>query len=111
MSMLESLTRRVDKPVLIVAHHGPQFGGVLHPFRGLIDRAGVMRLLGRSPDIHYLCGHDHRVLDIGQVHTAGSVATHDDPLRLYDVGPAGFKSIYRSADPGSAGLAAPPKTI
>jgi len=110
LSMLDTLTRNVAGPVIIAAHHGPQFGGVLHPFHGLIDRAAVMRLLGRSPNIHYLAGHDHRVLDIGQVHTAGSVATHDDPLRLYEVGAGGFRSIYRSADPGSAGFAGPPSS-
>jgi hypothetical protein len=108
LSMLDTLTRNIGKPTLIVGHHGPQLN-IRHPFCGLIDRTPIMRLLGRHPDIHYLCGHDHRVLDIGQIHTAGSVATHDDPLRLYDVGVSGFRIVYRSSNPGSMGLAGPPK--
>ena len=109
LNMIDTLTRNVGCPTLIVGHH-PPIVDWLHPFHGLIDHVAIMRLLGRSPNIHYLGGHDHRVLDIGQIHTAGSVATHDDPLRLYEVGAGGFRSIYRSADPGSAGLAGPPKT-
>lgn len=69
-------------PVLIAAHHGPQWHP-LHAFDGLSDRAQVLRLMGLREDVHIISGHDHRVLDIGRVHVAASVAHHPDPLRTY----------------------------
>jgi 3',5'-cyclic AMP phosphodiesterase CpdA len=108
ISMLDWLTTDVQKPTIIVQHHGPQ----VHPlqvFDGLIDRAAIMRLLARSSNIHICCGHDHRVLDVGnQIHIAASCATHDDPLRLYDVGVDGFSVSYRSRFTGTTGVAGLP---
>jgi Calcineurin-like phosphoesterase len=109
MRLLDWLTTDVQKPTIIVAHHGPIPSG-LWAFDGLVDRAAVKRLLCRSPLIHICCGHDHRVLDIGnQIHTAASCALHPDPLRLYDVGVGGFSIAYRSAYVGTTGFAGPPR--
>jgi 3',5'-cyclic AMP phosphodiesterase CpdA len=108
IQLLDWLTQDVQKPVLFVMHHGSQ----KHPFQqfeGLIDRVAINRLLARSPLIHVICGHDHRVLDLGQVHAAASCALHPEPLRLYDVGVGGFGVAYRSQYVGTTGLAGPPK--
>jgi hypothetical protein len=108
MAKIDWLTRNVDRPTILVMHHGPQWQK-FHPFDGLIDRAGILRVLGRSPLIHVCCGHDHRVLDFGQTHTAASCALHPDPLRLYDVGLGKFGLAYRSEWEGTTGFAGVPR--
>ncbi len=81
-------------------HHGPQ----QHPlqlFHGLVDRHGLRKLLGCRPWTHVVCGHDHRCLDIGQVHVAPSVAHHPDPVRVYQVAGRSLVPVYRSAFTGA----------
>lgn len=106
--MIDWLTQNVQKPTLIICHHGAQ----VHPlqiFDGLVDRASILRILKRSPLIHVICGHDHRVLDIdNQIHVAASCALHPDPLRLYDVGVGSFSTSYRSPITGTTGFAGLP---
>lgn len=100
---------QVSRPVILAMHHGAQLHP-LHFFDGLIDRQRILSLLKQNSNIHICCGHDHRVLDIGdQIHTAASCALHEDPLRLYDVGVGGFKIAYRSTITGSTGFAGPPR--
>jgi 3',5'-cyclic-AMP phosphodiesterase len=110
LQKIDALTSSPSGPVIVALHHGPQrTSGALHYFEGLQDRSALLRLLGRSPLIHVLAGHDHRVLDVGgQIHVAASVATHPDPLRLYDIGtgvPSGFQIFYKSNVIGTCGVA------
>jgi 3',5'-cyclic AMP phosphodiesterase CpdA len=88
-----------SKPLLLVMHHGPIWSP-LHFFDGLSDRAQVSRLLEMRPDVHVLSGHDHRVLDIGRVHVAASVAHHPDPLRMYSILNGRLEVDYRSGEEG-----------
>jgi 3',5'-cyclic-AMP phosphodiesterase len=86
--------------VLVAMHHGPQKSGLGY-FDGLTDRKHVLRILHGAPHMSILCGHDHRALDLGQVHAAPSVATAvGDPLRIYDVGQGGLSSVYVAPGPG-----------
>jgi 3',5'-cyclic AMP phosphodiesterase CpdA len=86
--------------VVVAAHHGPQ-EDPLQMLLGLTNMSDVELVLDRNPEISWCCGHDHRVLDRRRVFAAASVATHDDPLRLYDVAGPYLVPIYRSNDIGS----------
>lgn len=85
-------------PTLVLMHHGPH----MHPlqfFDGLVDRSNVLRLLGRYPQLYFLCGHDHRVSDpYPRVHVAASTAHHPEPLRLYDIAGGALKPVWQSTD-------------
>ena len=99
LAAVESIASSTSRPVVVAMHHGPQ----PHPFQwldGLVDRYNMLGLLNAQPHMHVCCGHDHRALDIGRIHVAGSVAHHPDPLRLYDVVEGHFFPSYRSAQPG-----------
>lgn len=87
------------KPLLIAMHHGPQLHP-LHVLDGLSDRAQVLRLMELRDDVHIACGHDHRVLDLGRIHVAASVAHHKDPLRMYTVADGKFQVGYKSEEMG-----------
>lgn len=127
-----SLATPPERAIIVAVHHGPQY----HPLQsidGLINCAEVLDYLGREPRAFVLCGHDHRVLDfrvstgpkpsavaaesaagwratdvdLPRVFTAGSVADHADPVRVYDVVPpieprthAALFPRYRSRDRG-----------
>lgn len=88
LSILETLARPQDVAVIVAMHHPPQ-RSPLQPFDGLINHEEVARLAG--PHVSFLCGHDHRSLDVefgpgrGRIFVAPSVAEADDPLRVYDV--------------------------
>jgi Icc protein len=97
---LEHVVSTTHGPVVVAMHHGPQIDP-LKAFAGLVDRHRIEGLLRSNPRVSVCCGHDHRVIDIGQVHVAASCATHPDPLRIYDVGVGRFESVYRSACEGS----------
>jgi 3',5'-cyclic AMP phosphodiesterase CpdA len=107
---LARLAAQSNRPVILVSHHGPQF----HPMQfldGLIDRKRILSLLAANPNVHVCCGHDHRVFDFGdQVHVAASCATHDDPLRLYDIVNGVFRASYMSPEVGRyLAFAGPPR--
>lgn len=87
--------------LVVVAMHHPPIESPLDRFDGLINRDEVAAIIANGPNLHVLCGHDHRVLDSGRVHIAGSVAHHPDPLRLYDVIGGSLVLRYRSANEGS----------
>lgn len=97
---LEHAISTTRGPVVVAMHHGPQVDP-LKVFAGLVDRHRIDGLLRSNPQVAVCCGHDHRVLDVGQVHVAASCATHPDPLRIYDVSIGRFDSVYRSACEGS----------
>jgi 3',5'-cyclic-AMP phosphodiesterase len=97
---LEQAVLATRGPVVVAMHHGPQIDP-LKAFAGLVDRHRIEGLLRSNPQVSVCCGHDHRVIDIGQVHVAASCATHPDPLRVYDVGVGRFESVYRSECEGS----------
>jgi 3',5'-cyclic-AMP phosphodiesterase len=99
-SSLERAVALARGPVVVAMHHGPQLDP-LRAFAGLVDRHRITRLLRANPHVSVCCGHDHRVLDVGQVHVAASCASHPDPLRVYDVGMGRFESVYRSPCEGS----------
>jgi 3',5'-cyclic AMP phosphodiesterase CpdA len=87
--------------LILCVHHGPQSSN-WNLLDGLLSRGrleAALNLTGCAWSV--LCGHDHRVLDKGSVHTAASVAHHPDPLRVYEVGPSGLSSVYRSNTTGS----------
>jgi Icc protein len=99
LAAVQRLASSTSKPVVVAMHHGPQS----HPLQwldGLVDRHRMLGLLSAHPNVHVCCGHDHRALDIGRIHVAGSVAHHPEPLRLYDVIDGRFFPSYRSAEPG-----------
>ncbi len=99
VQLIDRLTQS-GRPVVLAMHHGPQ----QHPlqlFHGLVDRHGLRKLLGCRPWTHVVCGHDHRCLDIGQVHVAPSVAHHPDPVRVYQVAGRSLVPVYRSAFTGA----------
>jgi 3',5'-cyclic AMP phosphodiesterase CpdA len=90
-----------QKHLVVAMHHGPQ-GHMLGFFDGLTDRGRVSKLLGSNPHVSVCCGHDHRVLDMGKVHTAASVATFlGDPLRIYDVAGGRFMPSHQSLSKGN----------
>jgi 3',5'-cyclic AMP phosphodiesterase CpdA len=99
-SVLENIASSTQQPVVVAMHHGPQLDP-LRAFAGLIDRHRIDGLLRANPHVSVCCGHDHRVLDAGQVHVAASCATHPDPLRIYDVSPGRFDSVHCSSCEGS----------
>lgn len=82
-------------PVVLAMHHGPQ-RDPLRILTGLVDGFRIQGLLDRYPNVHICCGHDHRLIDLGNIHVAASVAHHPDPLRLYDVADGLFRSVYKS---------------
>jgi len=84
------VTRDPRRPVVIAMHHGPH-GHALGMFEGLVGRKGLGAILDARPHVHVCCGHDHERKDRGNVHIAPAVAHDPRPLRLYDVGPAGFQ--------------------
>lgn len=89
--------RRV--PLVIAMHHRPTKGPV-HWLDGLQDADDLGAILVRHPHASICCGHDHRVLDMGRAFTAGSVAEHDNPLRVYDTSDGWLRPVYRSRDRG-----------
>jgi len=93
LSSLETIFKTSTKPVVVAMHHGPQTDPV-HAFAGLVDGRHLTALLEAHSHVSVCCGHDHRVLDLGRVHAAASVAHHPDPLRLYDVTPGGLQIVY-----------------
>jgi 3',5'-cyclic-AMP phosphodiesterase len=95
--IIEHATARTT---IIAAHHGPQS----HPlqwFDGLVERERLNGLLASLPNLHVICGHDHRIFDIGRVHVAAAVAHHSDPLRLYEASSTGFRPTYQSRIEGN----------
>jgi len=85
-----------EKPLVVAMHHVPEAVSPLGLFDGMLGASRVRRALAR-PHVSALCGHDHRIIDFGSVHTAASVAHHPDPLRVYDVTTEyGFTPIYQS---------------
>jgi 3',5'-cyclic-AMP phosphodiesterase len=89
-----------QKCVIGAMHHGPQWN-TLQPFDGITNRASVLATLRAAPNLFICCGHDHRVLDLGRVFTAASVAEHDDPLRIYEIQGSTLVPTYRSPLAGS----------
>jgi Icc protein len=87
------------KPIVVAMHHGPQ-ADPLRTVAGLVDGQKMLGLLRHNPNVSVCCGHDHRILDLGTIHVAASVAHHDDPLRLYDIVDGKFESAYRNPDGG-----------
>lgn len=85
------------KTIVVAMHHGPQghFG-----IDDLVDRAAFGRMMAGAPNVHVICGHDHRLLDKGRVHVAPSVAYHPEPLRTYHAGAGGLTVAFASRNPG-----------
>jgi Icc protein len=100
MAAIDQMTQAGTRPVILAMHHGPQ-AHPLHIFDGLVDRSELRKLLKDRPWVHIVCGHDHRCLDIGQVHVAPSVAHHPDPVRIYEVHGREFAPVYRSPFAGA----------
>jgi|SRR5580692_2578709 3',5'-cyclic AMP phosphodiesterase CpdA len=97
-------TSRDGSHLIVAMHHPPRDLG-LGFLTGLTDRGRVGKLLSQR-NVSVLCGHDHRALDLGNVHVAPSVATHNaDPLRIYDVDQSGLKIVHRSSEIGSGMIA------
>lgn len=96
---LEARQTYPKKTLVIVMHHGPQGHYLVDE---LVDRRGFGTMLAGLGDAHVICGHDHRLLDKGNVHVAPSVAYHPDPLRTYELGARGLEVRRRSSDPGSS---------
>jgi 3',5'-cyclic AMP phosphodiesterase CpdA len=96
---LEARRNYPERTLVLVMHHGPQGHYVLDD---LVDRRGFGAMLAGLGDAHVICGHDHRLLDKGNVHVAPSVAYHPDPLRTYELGAGSFEVRRRSSDPGSS---------
>lgn len=88
--------------VILAMHHGPQ-REPLAKFASLRNSHLVNRLLERYPNVHVLCGHDHRVRDIGRVRVAAACGFHADPLRMYEADARGVWPIYQSACEGGIG--------
>jgi 3',5'-cyclic AMP phosphodiesterase CpdA len=96
-----ALRASAAKPAIVAMHHGP-IRSPLGAFEGLTNWKQVYRALSWSPHVSVCCGHDHRALDLGRVHAAASLATHDgDPLRLYDVRGGQIVPVYRSREDGA----------
>ena len=95
MAVIDRMTARSDRPVILAMHHGPQ-DHPLHVFDGLVDRLRIRTLLRDRPWVHIVCGHDHRCLDIGRIHVAPSVAYHPDPVRVYEIAGRDLRPVYRS---------------
>jgi len=91
---------RTPGPILIAAHHGPQLHP-MHLFDGMVDRKALIGLLESREDVHVASGHDHRILDLGRVHVAASVAHHDDPLRTYLVRDGKITTEYKAGERGN----------
>lgn len=91
------LSAHGEKTVVVAMHHGPQghFG-----IDDLVDRGTFGKMLSGSPNLHVLCGHDHRLLDEGRIHVAPSVAYHPEPLRTYTADKAGLSVGIASKNPG-----------
>jgi 3',5'-cyclic AMP phosphodiesterase CpdA len=85
------------KTIVVAMHHGPQghFG-----IDDLVDRRTFGELLAGAPNVHVLCGHDHRLLDRGRIHVAPSVAYHPEPLRTYSATREGLTVGIASKHPG-----------
>lgn len=100
LELLDDLAAQTPHPVLACVHHGPQ-GHPLESLDGLVNRAELLDLLARRPNVHVLCGHDHRSRDAcgGRVHVAPAVVDCKDPLRVYDVDARGVRCVRRG-DPG-----------
>lgn len=97
---ISKLMASSTQTTILAMHHGPQD----HPmqmFDGLVGRERLNSLLENLPNLHVVCGHDHRILDIGKVHVAASVAHHGDPLRLYEASSTTFNPIYQSKIEGN----------
>lgn len=92
LSDIERVSRDPGRPVILAMHHGPH-GRDLDLFQGTVGRKGLGALLEERPHLHVCCGHDHRHVDLGQIHVANAVAHHDKALRLYEVSGAGFRVI------------------
>lgn len=86
--------------VVVAAHHGPQ-SDPMHMLLGLTNQEQVGYVLGRHGHVVWCCGHDHRTLDLGRVFAAASVASHDDPLRTYEVVGTTIVPTYQNANMGS----------
>lgn len=89
-----------SRAIVLAMHHGPQWHP-LHPFDGLTNRTRILRLLQQNPHVTVCCGHDHRILDLGRIFTAASVAEHPDPLRIYEIRRQQLVPVYRSEDSGA----------
>jgi 3',5'-cyclic AMP phosphodiesterase CpdA len=100
LAVIDRLTARSDRPVVLAMHHGPQYHP-LHVFDGLVDGLRVRTLLRDRPWVHIVCGHDHRCLDVGRVHVAPSVAHHPDPVRIYQIAGRDVRPVYRSEYTGA----------
>jgi 3',5'-cyclic AMP phosphodiesterase CpdA len=88
------------KTLIVAMHHGPH-ARALGFFEGLTDRHEVMQLLYNRSRVAILAGHDHQVLNLGNIHVAGSIATHQsDPLRIYEVDVGGLRPVYQRPDEG-----------
>lgn len=98
-AVLEARKTHPKKTLVIVMHHGPQGHYLVDE---LVDRRGFGTMLAGLGDAHVICGHDHRLLDKGNIHVAPSVAYHPDPLRTYELGARGLEVRRRSSDPGSS---------
>jgi 3',5'-cyclic AMP phosphodiesterase CpdA len=96
---LEARRSHPGKTLVLVMHHGPQGHYVLDE---LVDRKGFGAMLVGLGEAHVLCGHDHRLLDKGNVHVAPSVAYHPDPLRTYELAGGRLEVRRRSSDPGQS---------
>lgn len=97
---IERHCRPASRCVIGAMHHGPQ-GHPLEAVEGLVGRDAMLRALAAHDNLHILCGHDHRAIDRGRVHVAGSVAHHPDPLRIYEVVGPRLVPVYKSEATGS----------
>ncbi len=88
--------------VILAMHHGPQ-RDPLAKFASLRNAHLVNALLEQHPNVHVLCGHDHRVRDIGRIRVAAACGFHADPLRMYEADARGVWPIYQSGCEGSIG--------
>jgi 3',5'-cyclic AMP phosphodiesterase CpdA len=101
LALLKRLATRSQfdpRPVIIAMHH-PPIASPMGSFDELINRCDVLAAISGS-NMHVLSGHDHRILDVGRVHTAGSVLDHEDPLRIYDVVGRDLVNVYKSSNQG-----------
>ena len=102
LHLLEHVTeaaQELGRAVVAVMHHGPQWEP-LWMYMGLVNGARLRDLLHSCPWLWVCCGHDHRLLDVGRVRLAPSVAEHPDPLRVYDVRGTELVSMYQSKHAG-----------
>ncbi|GAC1569033.1 MAG: hypothetical protein NVS3B20_22310 [Polyangiales bacterium] len=76
-----------ETAVVLAQHHGPiaRGRGALDWLDGLAEREELLAILARYPNIHVLCGHNHRRLDRSLGSSAHSrTAIFADPLRGND---------------------------